>query len=706
MDESAGTHVNAHVVHVERADAKEDEITGGEVARWDVSCEAVLLGRGPRDRDPGLLVGVHGKSAAIEAREIGSAEPIGRADETGRNGRNGASSGLTSRGRSRRGADARRKQRAERKQHREASGAEDPRCREPPPRCELWRTRWRRNRLSRFPVLRTVPLKQPLEQLLVEALESLPAGLLPAPPDPATVTLERAREAKHGDFSSNVALRLAKAARRNPRDLAHAIVSALPPSPLVARVEVAGAGFINFHLTPHAYARELARIHEAREHYGRSSAGRGERVLVEFVSANPTGPLHVGHGRQGALGDALSSLLAAQGYQVTREYYYNDAGAQIQNLTLSVQARARGIAPGQSGWPKDGYAGEYIEDVARDFLAARGDIADLEAIRKFAVAYLRNEQDRDLKEFGLEFDGYFLESSLYLDGTLDDTVRGLIASGKTYESDGALWLRTTQYGDDKDRVIRKSDGSYTYFVPDVAYHVNKWRRGFKKAINVQGSDHHGTIARVRAGLQALNRGIPQGYPEYVLHQMVKVMRGGEEVKISKRAGSYVSLRDLIDWVGRDAVRFFLLSRKADAEFVFDVDLARSRSEDNPVYYVQYAHARVASVMKQLAARELQLDLAQGLAHAELLRGEHEQAVLRSLARYPEVIEQAALGRTPHTLVHQLRELANAFHTWYNAATIIGDDAPLRNARLALALAVQRVLRNGLALLGVSAPDSM
>jgi arginyl-tRNA synthetase len=549
-------------------------------------------------------------------------------------------------------------------------------------------------------------LKQELEELLRNALAGLAGGILPEAPDASSVIVERTREAQHGDFSSNVALRLAKPARRNPRELAAAIVAALPASPLIRRAEVAGAGFINFHLAPEAYARELAAIHEHGAAYGRSDLGRGERVLLEFVSANPTGPLHVGHGRQAALGDALSSLLDAQGYQVTREYYYNDAGAQIQNLTLSVQARARGVVPGQSGWPKDGYVGEYIQDVARDFLAAHGDIDDLDAVRKFAVAYLRTEQDGDLREFGLNFDVYFLESSLYRDGSLAAIVQGLLASGKTYESEGALWLRTSEYGDDKDRVVRKSDGTFTYFVPDVAYHVSKWRRGFRHAINVQGSDHHGTIARVRAGLQALGLGIPPGYPEYLLHQMVKVMRGGEEVKISKRAGSYVTLRDLIDWVGRDAVRFFLLSRKADAEFVFDVDLARSRTEENPVYYVQYAHARVASVMKQLAARGLAFDRAAGLANTARLSTAHEQAVLGSLAQYPEMVEQAAVNRAPHALVHYLRELANVFHTYYNAEAFIVDDPPLRNARLALVLGVQQVVRNGLALLGVGAPDSM
>ncbi len=549
-------------------------------------------------------------------------------------------------------------------------------------------------------------MKQPLEQLLHEALRSLTGTLLPSPPDPASVTIERAKDPKHGDFATSVALKLGKAARRSPREVAQAIVAALPPNPIVARAEVAGAGFINFFLSPQAYALEITSIHELRERYGSSALGGGARVLVEFVSANPTGPLHVGHGRQAAIGDALSSLLQAQGYEVTREYYYNDAGAQIRNLALSVQARARGLAPGQASWPKDGYAGEYIEDVARDFLAARGDIEDLEAIRAFAVSYLRNEQDRDLEEFGLTFDVYSLESRLYIDGSLDATVRGLLASGKTYEHEGALWLRTTEYGDDKDRVLRKSDGSYTYFVPDVAYHANKWRRGFRLAINVQGADHHGTTARVRAGLQALSLGIPRDYPEYVLHQMVKVMRGGEEVKISKRAGSYVTLRDLVDWVGRDAVRFFLVSRKPDAEFVFDVDLARSRSEENPVYYVQYAHARVASVMKQLAARGLAFDRDVGLRGLGRLTGAHEQAALNAVTRYPEVLEQAARDRAPHAIVHYLRELANAFHTYYNAEPFIVEDAPLRNARLALVLAMQQVIRNGLGLLAVSAPESM
>ncbi|MGH9578224.1 MAG: arginine--tRNA ligase, partial [Terriglobales bacterium] len=359
--------------------------------------------------------------------------------------------------------------------------------------------------------------------------------------------------------------------------------------------EIAGPGFINLRLAPRAKLAIVARALAEGARFGHAEARPAEKVQVEFVSANPTGPLHVGHGRQAALGDAIAALLEAQGHAVTREFYYNDAGAQIEKLALSVQARARGMRPGEAGWPAEGYNGEYVEEIARDYLSRQGDAGDLEAIRKFAVAYLRTEQDADLQAFGVKFDGYFLESSLYSDGKVEQVVDRLAANAKTYEKDGALWLRTTDYGDDKDRVVRKSDGSFTYFVPDIAYHVSKWQRGFRRVIDVQGSDHHSTVARVRAGLQALGMGIPAGYPDYILHSLVKVVRGGEEVRISKRAGTYVTLRDLIDWAGRDAVRFFLVSRKADADFVFDVDLALAKSEENPVYYVQYAHARVCSV---------------------------------------------------------------------------------------------------------------
>jgi len=532
----------------------------------------------------------------------------------------------------------------------------------------------------------------------------LRAALAKVAPEAAgtEVVIERPRDAAHGDFACNVALQLAKRLKRKPRDLAAELVAAVPADPNVEKLEIAGAGFINIRLSLRVGQAAVARVLAEAAAYGRARAPEPQKVMVEFVSANPTGPLHVGHGRQAALGDALAALLAAQGHEVTREFYYNDAGAQIHNLALSVQARARGMAPGAPGWPEDGYRGEYIEEIARSFVAGGGSADDLEAIRVFAVAALRREQDIDLQAFGVKFDVYFLESSLYTDGRVAAVVKALVASGRTYEQEGALWLRTTDYGDDKDRVVRKSDGSYTYFVPDVAYHVTKWERGYVKAINIQGTDHHGTMARVRAGLQALNLGIPSGYPDYVLHSLVKVMRGGEEVKISKRAGSYVTLRDLIDWVGRDAVRFFLVSRRADSEFVFDVDLARSQSEENPVYYVQYAHARVCSVFSQWGG-----DVA-ALAGASLepLSGARETALMRRLAEFPELLAGAARELAPHAVAFYLRDLAGEFHSYYNAERILVEDEATRRARLALCAAVRQVLANGLALLGVSAPERM
>jgi arginyl-tRNA synthetase len=561
-------------------------------------------------------------------------------------------------------------------------------------------------------------LKQQIAHLVASAIAALPAGTLTDGSAVPDVELERTRDPAHGDFATSIALKLAKAAKRKPRELAELLVKSLPASSLVDRVDIAGPGFINFHLSPEAYGRELGRILELQSAYGRSNLGGGARTVVEFVSANPTGPLHVGHGRQAALGDSLAALLQSQGYAVSREFYYNDAGVQIHNLALSVQARAIGIKPGDSGWPESAYNGEYIEDIAVDFLArksvsaddttvtASGDVEDLDAIRRFAVAYLRREQDLDLQKFGVAFDIYYLESSLYSDSRVDDTVRGLVGSGKTYEQAGALWLRTTDYADDKDRVMRKSDGTYTYFVPDVAYHVTKWERGFMKAINIQGTDHHGTIARVRAGLQALNVGIPAGYPDYILHKMVRVMRGGAEIKISKRAGSYVTVRDLVEWVGRDAVRFFLILRKADTEFVFDIDLALAQSEENPVYYVQYAHARVRSVFRQLV--EKGLVFTPGFAPGSLAQlGEpHEKALIRRVTYFPELLEAAARDLEPHQVAHYLKELAGEFHTYYNATKFLVEDAPLRNARLNLVEATRQVLENGLTLLGVTAPDTM
>jgi arginyl-tRNA synthetase len=518
----------------------------------------------------------------------------------------------------------------------------------------------------------------------------------------AEVLIERPRDPAHGDFACNVALQLAKRLKRNPRQLAEQIAAAVPADPQVAKLEVAGAGFINIRLARATLHAAVSRVLAEGAAYGREKATPPQKVLVEFVSANPTGPLHVGHGRQAALGDAIAALLEAQGHAVTREFYYNDAGAQIHNLALSVQARAKGMTPEDPAWPPDGYRGEYIEEIARNYKAAGGGLGDLEAIRKFAVAALRKEQDEDLKAFGVKFDVYYLESSLYTDGKVEAAVKALVASGKTYEQDGALWLRTTGYGDDKDRVVRKSDGSYTYFVPDVAYHVTKWQRGFRKAINVQGTDHHGTTARVRAGLQALGLGIPQGYPDYVLHNLVKVMRGGEEVKISKRAGSYVTVRDLIEWVGRDAVRFFLASRRADSDFVFDVDLALEQSEENPVYYVQYAHARVCSVLRQWGGEASSL----GDAPLASLGGEREAALMQRLGEFPEVVASAARELAPHAVAFYLRSLAGEFHSYYNAERILVEDEATRKARLALCAAVRQVLANGLALLGVSAPERM
>ncbi|MBO9536407.1 arginine--tRNA ligase [Herbaspirillum sp.] len=572
--------------------------------------------------------------------------------------------------------------------------------------------------------------KQSIADLFSSALKPLVAGTELQP----SITLERPRDPSHGDIACNIAMQLAKPLKKNPRELAQVIVAAVLADParegLVESAEIAGPGFINLRVAAAAKQAVVKVIHEQGADFGKSRAGEGKKVLVEFVSANPTGPLHVGHGRQGALGDALSSLLEAQGYDVLREFYYNDAGVQIATLATSVQARARGFKPGDAGWPESAYNGDYIADIARDFLdkktvsasdgepaTASGDVEDIESIRRFAVAYLRHEQDLDLQAFGVKFDNYYLESSLYADGKVAAAVEALVKAGKTYEQEGALWLRTTDYGDDKDRVMKKTDGTYTYFVPDVAYHINKWQRGYGKVINIQGSDHHGTIARVRAGLQAAGVGIPQGYPDYVLHKMVTVMRNGEEVKISKRAGSYVTLRDLIEWSagealegeardltrGRDAVRFFLISRKADTEFVFDVDLALAQSDENPVYYVQYAHARICTVLGKWGGNEDEL---KNVADLSPLTAPREAALLAKLAEYPEMLAHALQELGPHQVAFYLRDLAGELHSYYNAERVLVDDVPTRSARLALLAATRQVLRNGLALLGVSAPARM
>ena len=553
-----------------------------------------------------------------------------------------------------------------------------------------------------------LPLKDKIAALLAQAVSAV------APDITVNLELERPKNLAHGDFSSNAAMQLAKPLRRNPRELAEAIRTALPASPLIKRSEIAGAGFINFHLEPIAWSGIVTEVRAAGRAFGSNTSGAGHKLLVEFVSANPTGPLHVGHGRQAALGDAICNLYGAQGWTVYREFYYNDAGVQIQTLATSTQCRARGIAPGDAGWPEAAYNGDYIADIAADFIArktvkaddrevtASGDVDDLDAIREFAVAYLRHEQDIDLQAFQVHFDNYFLESSLYRSGQVDATVTRLQAAGKTYEHDGALWLKTTDYGDDKDRVMKKSDGSYTYFVPDVAYHLAKWERGYEKAINIQGTDHHGTIARVRAGLQAANLGIPPDYPDYLLHTMIRVMRGGEEVKISKRAGSYVTLRDLIEWTSKDAVRFFLISRKADTEYVFDIDLALAKNNDNPVYYVQYAHARMCSVFAEWGGNTAMLDG----ADLRLLVSPHEVAAMKHLAEYPDTVALAARSLAPHLIAYYLQELAAAFHAWYNAEKFLVEDEALKLARLALAAAIMQTISNGLRLLGVSAPERM
>ena len=561
-------------------------------------------------------------------------------------------------------------------------------------------------------------MKDTIISLLEGAVDALKhQGVLPNDLTP-TIKVDPTKDKAHGDYATNLALMLAKPSGMKPRELADTLVAALPASDAIQKTEIAGPGFINFFAAADAAAQIVAQVLDSGDAFGRSLIGKGEKVQVEFVSANPTGPLHVGHGRGAAIGDSLCRLLEATGYDVTREFYYNDAGAQIKNLALSVQARAKGLGPDDASWPEDGYRGEYIVDVANDYMAgktvtaddrevtAKADADDLDAIQAFAVAWLRREQDLDLKAFGVEFDVYFLESSLYEKGNVDATVEKLVANGHTYEKDGAMWLRTTDFGDDKDRVMRKREGGYTYFLPDVAYHLNKWQRGFKTVINEQGADHHSTVTRVRAGLQALEVGIPQGWPDYVLHQMVMVTRSGVEVKLSKRAGSYVTIRDLIDEVGRDATRFFLAARRADSQLTFDIDLARSQSNDNPVYYVQYAHARVCSMLRKTEDAGQPFDHSVAMANLALLDSDQEKAVLNRLARYPEVVEHAAKSREPQQVAQYLLDLAGDIHTCYNAVKVMVDDDTLRNTRLALGLATRQVLRNGLDLMGVSAPEEM
>jgi arginyl-tRNA synthetase len=558
-----------------------------------------------------------------------------------------------------------------------------------------------------------IEVKKALLVALQAALDTVAQAAGAAAP---AAVFESPKQASHGDLAVTAAMQMAKPLKKNPRDLAAALVQALQAQPAVQRwvqaLDIAGPGFINLRLSPAAKQAVVAEVLAAASGFGKQAAS-GQKVMVEFVSANPTGPLHVGHGRNAALGDCICNLLQSQGAEVLREFYYNDAGVQIGTLGTSTQCRLQGLKPGDAGWPEQAYNGDYIADIANDFAAgktvhaddrkftASGRVDDIDGIRQFAVAYLRHEQDLDLQAFGVHFDHYYLESSLYSSGRVEDTVKRLVAAGKTFEEGGALWLRTTDYGDDKDRVMRKQDGTYTYFVPDVAYHIAKFERGYTQVINVQGTDHHGTVARVRAGLQAAGVGIPAGYPDYVLYKMITVMKGGQEVKISKRAGSYVTLRDLIEWTSRDAVRFFLASRKSDSEFTFDIDLALKANDENPVFYVQYAHARICSV---LAAYTGERNFA--AADLALLVAPTEAALMLKLADYPEMLTRAAADLAPHDVAFYARELAAAFHTYYSAERFLVDDAALAQARLALLAATAQVLRNALAVLGVSAPQSM
>ena len=526
-------------------------------------------------------------------------------------------------------------------------------------------------------------------------------------PETVEPVLERPRDPQFGEWATNLAMTLARPLKKSPRDVATALIGAMDLRAAgVSGAEIAGPGFINFRIAAGDLAGGLPAIVAVGTNFGRRDTGQQRAVNVEFVSANPTGPLHVGHGRQAALGDAIAALLEWTGWKVSREFYYNDAGVQIANLALSVQARVAQHAGREVAIPEGGYHGQYIREIAARYIAEHAEDpegTDLDAIRRFAVKALRHEQDLDLQAFGVKFDTYFLESSLYSDGKVEATVAALTRAGATYEKDDALWLRTTEFGDDKDRVMRKRDGTYTYFLPDVAYHVTKWERGFRRAINVQGADHHSTVTRVRAGLQALGIGIPAGYPDYVLHQMVTVMRGGEEMKISKRAGSYVTVRDLIDEVGRDAVRYFFLMRKGDSQLVFDIDLARSQSEENPVYYIQMAHARLAGIFR---VGEIDMHSVGGDVDFAILSLPEEQELVKALLDFPALVAGAAEALEPHRIASYLLETARKIHLWYHKAHVLNEPEEITRARLLLARASMIVLKNGLTILGITAPERM
>ncbi len=548
--------------------------------------------------------------------------------------------------------------------------------------------------------------------------EALQAVLAKMHIDDVPIQLERPKDPSHGDFATNLALTLASRLGRSPRDIANDIAEQLQTDEAgIQSVEIAGPGFLNFRLESDRVTAVVAEILMRGTAYGKSDVGESRRIVVEFVSANPTGPLHLGHGRQAALGDAITELLAWTGWHVSREYYYNDAGVQIDRLTESVWARYQQHLGRDADLPEGGYQGKYINDLAEEFAdgyEAREDAeaspSDLDAVRAFAVAHLRHDQDQTLHDFRVDFDTYFLESSLYERGSVEATVSALRETGLVYESEGATWLRTTAFGDQKDRVMIKSDGSATYFLPDVAYHIDKWDRGFHDAINIQGSDHHGTVARVRAGVQALGR--PEGYPEYVLHQMVRVEQGGKEVKFSKRSGSYTTLRELFEAVGVDVTRYFFQMRKPEAHLVFDLDLALDQSDKNPVFKIQYAHARMCSIFAKVG-QNIESALADE-PRLELLDADLERDLINQLARFTELVSKAAELRAPHLLCDYLERTAGMVNSWYHAGNpsrhpelaVLVDDPELRLARLALSQAVRTVLRNGLTILGISAPLRM
>lgn len=552
-------------------------------------------------------------------------------------------------------------------------------------------------------------MKDYLTNLLDNAINDLVENF-----DKKIIQVSRPKQIQHGDFSSNISLPLAKILKKAPIQIANEIVQKIPTSSLISKIEVAGAGYINFFLSSKAREEIINLILKEKINFGKTEFGQNQNIQVEFVSANPTGPLHVGHGRGAAIGDSIARLLDATGWKVTKEFYYNDAGSQINSLALSVQARSKKISPSNENFPKDGYQGEYINEIATAFLSKKeflfnqkkiipsGDVENLDDIKNFSVAYLRHEQDLDLAAFHVHFDIFSLESSYYQNGKVEEIINLLIKNGHTYEKDNALWLKTTDFGDDKDRVMKKTDGEYTYFVPDIAYHLDKWERGYKRVINEQGADHHSTINRVRGGLQALEKDIPENWPEYILHQMITVMKNKQEVKISKRAGSYVTLRDLIDEVGCDATRFFLIERKADSQLVFDIDLAKTRNNENPVFYIQYAHARISSVLEQWGGDKEKLYVKDG----NQIKNLNELRLIKSISEFPEVVLQAANELAPHQIANYLKNCAAEFHSYYNETKFLSDDKDIMENRLALIYATQHVLSNGLNLLGVSAPHKM